>query len=97
MVQIYYVHKPESNVANTVVVVSRTDDDSVEVFDTIAFVVGMNVAVDGDFLVTLVAAPKSNAFCVDFLVMVVLPLIIPGLSILTRLQLSAIFDDDRYQ
>ena len=71
MVQIYYVHKPESNVANTVVVVSRTDDDSVEVLDTIAFVVGMNVAVDDDFLVTLAVAPKSNAFCLDILIMVV--------------------------
>ena len=71
MVQIYYVYKPESNAANAVVVVSRTDDDSVDVFDTIAFVVGLNVAVDGDFLVTLVVAPKSNAFCLEFLVMVV--------------------------
>ena len=81
MAQIYYVYKPESNAANVVVVVSRTDDDSVDVFDTIAFVVGLNVAVDGDFLVTLVVAPKSNAFCLDFLVMVVqsaAPLIIPG-------------------
>ena len=51
---------------------SRADDDSVEVFDAIAFVVGMDMAVDGDFLVTLVVAPKSNTFCLDFLVMVVL-------------------------
>ena len=69
--KIGHVYKPESNVANGVVVVPRTDDDLVEVFDAIAFVVGMNMAVDGDFLVTLVVAPKSNTFSYGFLVMVI--------------------------
>ena len=69
MVHIYHAYKPESNVANGVVVVSRTDDDFVDVFDTTAFVVGMNVVVDGAFLVTLIVAPKSHSFY--FLVMVV--------------------------
>ena len=88
MIQIYYVYKPEANVANAVVVVSRTDDDSVEVFDTIAFVVGMNVAVDGDFLVALVVAPKSNTFCLDFLVMVVLAIMFSYDSLINTYQIA---------
>ena len=64
----YHAYKPESDVGNCVVVVSRTDDDSVNFFDAIAFVVGMNVVVDGAFLVTLIVAPKSHSFY--FLVMV---------------------------
>ena len=66
----YHAYKPESDVGNVVVVVSRTDDDAVNFFDAIAFVVGMNVVVDGAFLVTLIVAPKSHAFCYYFLVMV---------------------------
>ena len=66
---VYHAYKPESDVANNVVGVLRTDDDSVDVFDAIAFVVGMNVVVDGAFLVTLIVAPKLHLFY--FLVMVV--------------------------
>ena len=66
---IYHAYKPEPDVGNDVVVVSRTDDDSVNFFDAISFVVGMNVVVDGFFLVTLIVAPKSHSFY--FLVMVV--------------------------
>ena len=65
---IYHAYKPEPDVGNDVVVVSRTDDDSVNFCDAIAFVVGRNVVVDGAFLVTLIVAPKSHSFY--FLVMV---------------------------